>query len=61
MRVQYIYTAFLVTSRKPWDWNIMEESKSWWMSIPTDGGFIIETDSMGREKFWEDLGRPEDE
>ena len=22
---------------------------------------IIETDSMGREKFWEDLGRPEND
>ena len=21
---------------------------------------IVETDAMGREKFWEDLGRPED-
>lgn len=26
-------------------------------SDPTDGGIIEETDSMGREKFWEDLGR----
>jgi hypothetical protein len=24
----------------------------------TDGGNIPETDAMGREKFWEDLGRP---
>lgn len=24
----------------------------------TDGGSIPETDAMGREKFWEDLGRP---
>lgn len=60
MRVQYIYTAFLVTSRKLWDWNIMEELKSWLTSTPTDGGKILETDSMGREKFWEDLGRPND-
>lgn len=28
--------------------------------IQTDGGQIVETDSMGREKFWEDLGRPND-
>ena len=21
---------------------------------------IVETDAMGREKFWEDLGRPQD-
>jgi hypothetical protein len=29
-------------------------------SILTDGGAIKETDAMGREKFWEDLGRPDD-
>ena len=23
-----------------------------------DGGQVPETDAMGREKFWEDLGRP---
>jgi len=36
--------------------------KSNWPStqIKTDGGEINETDQMGREKFWEDLGRPED-
>ena len=28
--------------------------------IQTDGGAIEETDAMGREKFWEDLGRPND-
>jgi hypothetical protein len=28
--------------------------------IQTDGGQIKETDQMGREKFWEDLGRPND-
>ena len=27
-------------------------------NTPTDGGTIPETDAMGREKFWEDLGRP---
>ena len=27
-------------------------------SEETDGGKIVETDSMGREKFWEDIGRP---
>ena len=30
-----------------WDENFEFESKS-----------ILETDAMGREKFWEDLGRP---
>jgi len=28
--------------------------------IQTDGGKIKEIDQMGREKFWEDLGRPND-
>ena len=28
--------------------------------IQTDGGQIKETDQMGREKFWEDIGRPND-
>lgn len=36
----------------------MNESKE--PLIQTDGGAIKETDAMGREKFWEDLGRPED-
>ena len=26
----------------------------------TDGGIIKETDNIGREKFWEDIGRPND-
>ena len=26
--------------------------------IQTDGGEIKDNDAMGREKFWEDLGRP---
>jgi hypothetical protein len=29
--------------------------------IQRDGGPIVDTDSMGREKFWEDLGRPDGE
>lgn len=28
--------------------------------IQTDGGTIKETDNIGREKFWEDIGRPND-
>ena len=28
--------------------------------LETDGGQIKETDAMGREKFWEDIGRPND-
>jgi len=29
--------------------------------IQTEGEAIKETDAMGREKFWEDLGRPSDD
>jgi hypothetical protein len=32
-----------------WDIDLQNESKP-----------MAETDNMGREKFWEDLGRPED-
>jgi hypothetical protein len=38
----------------------MEKSKEPSIQIQTDGGQIKETDQMGREKFWEDLGRPDD-
>jgi hypothetical protein len=38
----------------------MKDSKEPSIQINTDGGQIIETDQMGREKFWEDLGRPND-
>ena len=38
----------------------MEKSKEPSIQISTDGGKIVETDQMGREKFWEDLGRPDD-
>lgn len=38
----------------------MEKSKNQSTEIQTDGGKIIETDAMGKEKFWEDLGRPDD-
>jgi hypothetical protein len=34
----------------------MEEWKK--PSEETDGGTIKEIDQMGREKFWEDIGRP---
>lgn len=38
----------------------MEKLEKPLIEIQTDGGKIIETDAMGREKFWEDLGRPDD-
>ena len=56
--MRYTYIAFHVISRKLLGRNIMQNLKS--ASIETDGGQIVETDSMGREKFWEDLGRPDD-
>jgi hypothetical protein len=56
--MRYTYIAFHVITRKLLGRNIMENLKS--ASINTDGGQIVETDQMGREKFWEDLGRPND-
>jgi hypothetical protein len=38
----------------------MENLKNLLTEIQTDGENIKETDAMGREKFWEDLGRPDD-
>jgi hypothetical protein len=36
---------------------------SWELEVPEPPQFesspMVETDAMGREKFWEDLGRPE--
>jgi hypothetical protein len=56
--MRYTYIAFLVNTSKLLERNTMENLKS--TSIETDGGTIKETDAMGREKFWEDLGRPND-
>lgn len=41
-------TGFLDNLENAWDNNLSMESKA-----------IPEIDSMGREKFWQDLGRPE--
>jgi hypothetical protein len=57
--MRYTYIAFLAATKKQLGAIIMEESKTLLTEIPTNGGKIIETDSMGREKFWEDLGRPD--
>ena len=38
----------------------MTQSEKPSTDIQTDGGTVHETDAMGREKFWEDLGRPDD-
>lgn len=42
--------GFLDNLENAWDHNLSLESKA-----------IPETDAMGREKFWEDLGRPSDD
>ena len=56
--MRYTYIAFHVISKKLLGRNIMQNLKI--ASTETDGGQIKETDAMGREKFWEDLGRPDD-
>lgn len=42
--------GFLDNLENAWDENLSLESKP-----------IIEINNMGREKFWEDLGRPSDD
>jgi hypothetical protein len=32
---------------------------AWDIDFQTESKPMLETDAMGREKFWEDLGRPE--
>jgi len=39
----------------PPSWAVVEE-----FQYNSDGKIRIETDAMGREKFWEDIGRPND-
>ena len=53
-------TAYHASIRKTLDLSNMKELKKPSEQIETDGGTIKETDAMGREKFWEDLGRPND-
>jgi len=57
-----MYTAYHASIRITLELPNMSESKkpSENIQINTDGGQIKETDAMGREKFWEDLGRPND-
>ncbi len=38
----------------------MTQSEKPLIEIQTESTPIKETDAMGREKFWEDLGRPDD-
>jgi hypothetical protein len=58
--IQFIYIAYRAIIRTIWGWKFMTELKKPSDDIQTDGGEIKETDQMGREKFWEDLGRPND-
>ena len=58
MKMRYTYIAYRAAIKKQLESNIMKKSENWLPNTETDGGAIIETDSMGREKFWEDLGRP---
>lgn len=39
---------------------LKKQSEDYPNPIETHGGRIIETDAMGREIFWQDLGRPND-
>jgi hypothetical protein len=57
-----MYTAYHASIRITLELLNMSELKkpSENNQINTDGGQIKETDAMGREKFWEDLGRPND-
>ena len=57
-----MYTAYHASIRTTLELSNMSESKKLSENnlINTDGGQIKETDAMGREKFWEDLGRPND-
>jgi hypothetical protein len=59
--IQYIYTAFLAVTKQQLGVAVMNLSKELLnQEVPTDGGQIKETDSMGREIFWQDIGRPND-
>jgi len=57
--IEYIYTAFLAVTKQQLGVTVMNLLKNLLnQEVPTDGGQIKETDSMGREIFWLDIGRP---
>ena len=59
--IEYIYTAFLAVTKQQLGVTVMSLLKNLLnQEVPTDGGQIKETDSMGREIFWQDIGRPND-
>ena len=45
----YFYTSYTLT----------KNSDFWYNGFMSESQKISENDNMGREKFWEDLGRPE--
>jgi hypothetical protein len=47
--------GFLENLENAWDIEVKSEPAN----PKTESSPIPETDAMGREKFWEDLGRPE--
>ena len=59
--IQYIYIVFLAVIIQQLGVAVMSILKNLLnQEVPTDGGQIKETDSMGREIFWQDIGRPND-
>jgi hypothetical protein len=57
--IQYIYIVFLAVIKQQLGVAVMSLLKNLLnQEVPTDGGQIKETDSMGREIFWLDIGRP---
>jgi hypothetical protein len=57
--IEYIYTAFLAVTKQQLGVTVMSLLKNLLnQEVPTDVGQIKETDSMGREIFWLDIGRP---
>jgi hypothetical protein len=40
--------------------NCLQEENFFHVKVLRDGEPMVETDAMGREKFWEDLGRADD-
>lgn len=61
--IKFTYTAYRVSIKTVLELPNMSEWKnpSEISEVLIDGGRIKETDAMGREKFWEDLGRPNDD
>ena len=59
--IQYIYIVFLAVIKQQLGVAVMSLLKNLLnQEVPTDGGQIKETDSVGREIFWQDIGRPND-